>query len=450
MAISKIPGAGVSADTLEAGDIADDAIGTAELANDVTISTSGNIATTGSGTLSVAGTSTLTGNVTAAGTHAVTGNATVGGTLGVTGNATASGNLTVTGDIVPSSPLSHRNVIYNGDCRVAQRGGTSTNPTAKPNTVDVFHYQKEGSPGNVTCTQATVSGTNAPGEFAKSFKVEQTSTVSPGSTAYQQVVRKVEAHDCQRFNATTGTTAMVLSFWVKANYADTFSTAILNIDGVRIVTYEYTTVANEWQKVTHVIPADSGGGSYDDNNDRGVEIRWWLTAGSNYIGGATTSWKTNSNNNTNVHSNPAFSTDGREWEITGVQLEQGGSVTPFEHKSYAEELAKCQRYFYVAAKGAEVVIMPVGLYHTNVFYLPIPFPHKMRSTPTLVQTYGSNYYGMYRQGDSSLFNSWSSAQGSIYSMRINNAQGSLGTAGWTGWCFTNNSDVLLAFQAEIG
>jgi hypothetical protein len=64
MAISKIPGAGVSADTLEAGDIADDAIGTAELANDVTISTSGNIATTGSGTLTVAGTTTMTGDTT--------------------------------------------------------------------------------------------------------------------------------------------------------------------------------------------------------------------------------------------------------------------------------------------------------------------------------------------------------------------------------------------------
>ena len=44
-------------------DIRADAIGTAEIANDVTISTSGNIATTGSGTLTVAGTSTLNGDV---------------------------------------------------------------------------------------------------------------------------------------------------------------------------------------------------------------------------------------------------------------------------------------------------------------------------------------------------------------------------------------------------
>ena len=47
MAISKITTSGVAADTLTATDIADDAIGTAELANDVVVSTSGNITTTG-------------------------------------------------------------------------------------------------------------------------------------------------------------------------------------------------------------------------------------------------------------------------------------------------------------------------------------------------------------------------------------------------------------------
>ena len=52
-------------------DIRADAIGTAEIANDVTISTSGNIATTGSGTLTVAGITTHNGNVIMATTKKV-------------------------------------------------------------------------------------------------------------------------------------------------------------------------------------------------------------------------------------------------------------------------------------------------------------------------------------------------------------------------------------------
>jgi len=58
-------------------DIRADAIGTAEIANDVTISTSGNIATTGSGTLTVAGISTLTGAQTMTGDTTHNGNVIV-------------------------------------------------------------------------------------------------------------------------------------------------------------------------------------------------------------------------------------------------------------------------------------------------------------------------------------------------------------------------------------
>jgi len=33
------------------------------------------------------------------------------------------------------------------------------------------------------------------------------------------------------------------------------------------------------------------------------------------------------------------------FDITGVQLEVGDTATPFEHRSYGEEFAKCQRYY---------------------------------------------------------------------------------------------------------
>jgi len=41
------------------------------------------------------------------------------------------------------------------------------------------------------------------------------------------------------------------------------------------------------------------------------------------------------------------STDAWELNITGVQLELGDTSTPFEHRSYGDELARCQRYYEV-------------------------------------------------------------------------------------------------------
>ena len=78
-----------------------------------------------------------------------------------------------------------------------------------------------------------------------------------------------------------------------------------------------------------------------------------------------------------------------------VQLEVGKVATPFEHRSYGEELTLCQRYYYEA--GVQPIDL-VGVGHSSgysgVTSGRITFPVTMRATPTYTRTVTqSNFSG---------------------------------------------------------
>ena len=71
-------------------------------------------------------------------------------------------------------------------------------------------------------------------------------------------------------------------------------------------------------------------------------------------------------------------------KFTGVQLEVGDTATPFEHRSYGEELAKCQRYFQVFKEEGTATVGVAFAFNANAAYDGSQqiFPVKMRATPT--------------------------------------------------------------------
>ena len=64
--------------------------------------------------------------------------------------------------------------------------------------------------------------------------------------------------------------------------------------------------------------------------------------------------------------------------VTGFQLERGETATPFEHRSYGDELARCQRYCF--AYDGQVGVSRDA---TNLYQPVLRFPVTMRATPTL-------------------------------------------------------------------
>ena len=71
-----------------------------------------------------------------------------------------------------------------------------------------------------------------------------------------------------------------------------------------------------------------------------------------------------------------------DWlEVAEVQLELGKVATPFEHRSYGEELALCQRYCYVIGHPSQVIYLGTGsMYTTTAVNLSVPLPVQLRDT----------------------------------------------------------------------
>jgi len=79
-----------------------------------------------------------------------------------------------------------------------------------------------------------------------------------------------------------------------------------------------------------------------------------------------------------------------EWYLTGVQLESGETATPFEHRSYGEELARCQRYYVaMGPQGKTDYVNEIGVGYcesSSVARGYVQFPTTMRSNPTVTSS----------------------------------------------------------------
>ena len=239
--------------------------------------------------------------------------------------------------------LSNRNLIINGAMQVAQRATQVTGVT----TSGYYTCDRQAMLINSLGTWTIDQSTDAPSGFGHSLKVACTTPkTSLTSNNYIQIRHSIEAQNLQSLRSETGTEAFTVSFWVKSNKTGNASLAVLQVDNAsKLASFQYTiSSAGTWEYKTITLPADLGGVINSDNG-AGLTLEWWLNSGATYTGGSLQStWATNVSADRNPSNLGLGGTVNDYFQITGVQLEVGSKATPFEHESYGQTLAKCQRY----------------------------------------------------------------------------------------------------------
>ena len=240
------------------------------------------------------------------------------------------------------SSLSNRNLIINGAMQVAQRSTSLTvGDSTEYKTLDRFAIAINGTTaGRATMSQAT----DAPSGFGNSMKFDVTTAdTSIGADESFGFLQRIEGQNLQQLaKGTADAKVCTLSFYAKGT-AKTYVVETRDANSRQVsATFDVTT---SWQRFEITIPADTTGTIANDNTTE-LQIIWWLHAGSDYTSGTlNTSWAASVNANRMVGCESIFSSTSNELFITGVQLEVGEQATPFEHRSFGDELARCQRYY---------------------------------------------------------------------------------------------------------
>ena len=347
---------------------------------------SGNVNATGLSTFSSGIIGNVTGNINSTGVSTITtlSATTITGvsTIGVT-TITAT-TLTVNGNAYPSAgPLSNRNLVVNGAMQVWQRGDTTTSVTGNS-------YYSADRFRNVTISAGTWTlskSTTVPiGQgFAASLKYDcTTANASLSAGSLLMLEHRFEGQDMQSLKkGTASAESLTLSFWVRSNKTGTYIAELRDEDNNRTISQSYTIDASDtWEKKILTFAGDTTG-ALDNDNALSFYASFYLAAGTDYSSGTlSTSCGTRTNVNRAVGQVNLADSTSNEWYITGVQLEVGTVATPFEYRSYGEELALCQRYFHRMNTGRFVSGYKRHDAQCAWFYKS-PVPMRVTPTPTL-------------------------------------------------------------------
>ena len=279
--------------------------------------------------------------------------------------------------------LGRRNLIINGAMQMAQRGASST--TNGYASLDRWVNSYGG--GTVTQSQQALTSGSPYNDGHRNFlRATNTSVGSTAATDSLQIYQVIESQNLATsgWDSTSSSSFITVSAWVRSSLAGTYNMRLYIYDGNKSYTSPIVLSANTWTKVTKTIPG-AAGNTVNNDNGAGMFVNFAVYQGTNNTdsGFTTNQWATfDSGSQAPDYAQNWRATGSATFDVTGVQLEVSSSATNFEHRSFGEELALCQRYYEeINVTGYFVT---GNSYSTAQFNAaPMFFKTKKRSTPNI-------------------------------------------------------------------
>jgi hypothetical protein len=277
-----------------------------------------------------------------------------------------------------------RNIVINGAMKVAQRSTSVAGLGAASGYFTLDRYNMSivaASAGRYTMAQVA----DGPAGFANCLKLTTTTADTSIAAGERLTLHQVfEGQDLQQLKKGTASAEQVtVSFYVKGNAAALYVCELYDGDNDRHISQSFA-VTTAWNRIELTFAADTSDPLNDDNG-ASLYVSIWLHGGATYTGGtfASNTW-VEADNDTRfavADRTSIFDSTDRTFFITGVQMEIGATATEFEHRSYGEELALCQRYYQETRAGWS------GDSTDNEFYRAhYQLPVSMRAAPTITWT----------------------------------------------------------------
>jgi len=291
------------------------------------------------------------------------------------------------------SQAGRKNLLYNGQMQVVQRGTSFTGVTTSQYTLDRWQWASSNAE-TVTIEQAS----DHPSGVGQSLKFTVT-TADASPAGYTVFDQKLEGADVQHLRyGSANAKSVTVSFWVKASVTGDYSVNLYTITATAQIIGSVISVnsANTWEYKTVTFVGDTAT-VIPNVVSEGLRLTIGLAANATYNATDNTSWGAYSDGKF-LYGQTAnlVGTTSATFQITDVQMEVGSVATEFENRSYGEELALCQRYYhritnasalYARISAGKVFSASLG---TFTYYFPVP----MRASATLETTGTASDYGI--------------------------------------------------------